>query len=68
MQAGKGICLSQEATRKETEIVKKQADVQAVRKEAGVGGQVLCLVPLCTMESQPSAESRVGAEKQGLGD
>jgi len=38
MQAGKGICLSQEATRKETEIVKKQADVQAVRKEAGVGG------------------------------
>ena len=50
-------------TRKETEIVKKQGDVQTVRKEVGFGGQVFCLVPLCTMESQPSAESRVGAEK-----
>ena len=39
MQAGKGICLShEETTRKETEIVKKQGDVQAVRKEAGVEG------------------------------
>lgn len=50
-------------TRKETEIVKKQGDVQTVRKEVGFGGQVFCLIPLCTMESQPSAESRVGAEK-----
>ena len=48
--------------------MKKEGDVQTVRKEAGVGGQVFCLIALCTMESQPSAESRVGAEKRGLLD
>ena len=48
--------------------MKKEGDVQTVRKEAGVGGQMFCLIALCTMESQPSAESRVGAEKRGLLD